>query len=87
METNLAAFVAAFSTLGYEPCADGALEDGFEKVAIYESPQGVEHASRQLRTGRWTSKLGNREDIEHESPTELEGDLYGEVKQYMRRPA
>ena len=37
MESDVAAFVAAFSTLGYEPCTDGTLEDGFEKIAIYRS--------------------------------------------------
>ena len=87
MESSLAAFVAAFSAIGYERCADGALEDGFEKVAIYQSPYGVQHMARQLRTGWWTSKLGSLEDIEHASPTELEGIEYGAVVQYMRRAA
>ena len=87
MESDLAAFTTAFSTLGYAPCADGALEDGFEKVAIYQSPRGIQHAARQLSTGRWTSKLGGLEDIEHASPAELEGAEYGEVVQYMRRAA
>ena len=85
MESSLVAFVAAFGTLGYEPCADGALEDGFERVAIYESPDGVQHAARQLSTGWWTSKVGTLEDIEHASPAELEGTEYGKVVQYMRR--
>ncbi len=75
----------AFGALGYEPCADGLLEDGFEKVAIYQSPSGVQHMARQLQTGWWTSKLGQLEDIEHETPAELEGDIYGVVVQYMRR--
>lgn len=42
--------------------------------------------ARQLPTGRWTSKLGGSEDIEHASPTELEGDMYGTVVLYMRKP-
>ena len=53
---GLDAFVAAFATLGYERCSDGILEDGFEKIAIYQSSDGVQHASRQLNTGYWTSK-------------------------------
>ena len=81
----MSAFVKAFGTLGYEPCTDGVLEDGFEKVAIYQSPSGIQHMARQLHTGRWTSKLGQLEDIEHETPAELEGDIYGIVVQYMRR--
>ena len=88
MESDVAAFVAAFSTLGYEPCTDGTLEDGFEKIAIYRSPSGIQHAARQLGTGKWTSKLGSLgslEDIEHVSPAELEGAEYGQVVRYLRR--
>ena len=86
MEYGLAAYIAAFHTLGYEPCADGSLEEDFEKVAIYESPSGyVVHMARQLPTGRWTSKIGQLEDIEHASPAELEGREYGAVVQYMQR--
>ena len=87
MKSDLAAFVTAFGTVGYEPCADGALEDGFEKVAIYQSPSGIQHGVRQLSTSWWTSKLGGLEDIEHASPAELEGTEYGDVVQYMRRAA
>jgi hypothetical protein len=84
---SLDAFVPAFATLGYERCSDGILEDGFEKIAIYQSSDGVQHASRQLNTGYWTSKLGRLEDIEHSSPAELEGSDYGAVVQYIRREA
>ena len=87
MESDLAGFVAAFGTLGYEPCGDGALEDGFEKISLYQSPSGVQHAARQLSTSRWTSKIGRLEDIEHTSPAELEGTRYGVVVQYLRRAA
>ena len=86
MKASVQAFVAAFATLRYEPCDDGNLEEEFEKVAIYGLSHGaVKHMARQLRTGRWTSKLGKLEDIEHGSPSELEGNEYGFVIQYMRR--
>jgi hypothetical protein len=42
------------------------------------------HAARQLLSGKWTSKLGRWQDVEHE----LEGlvcDRYGTVKQVMKR--
>ena len=85
-EVTLSAFIAVFAALGYEPCDDGALEEKTEKVAIYTLPEGwPTHAARQLPTGRWTSKLGYEEDIEHRSPAELEGVVYGAVVQYMRR--
>ena len=78
--------VAAFESLGYISCDNGDPECGFEKVAIYESHNGgVSHMARQLPSGKWTSKLGQLEDIEHENPDELEGEQYGTVTQYMKR--
>lgn len=85
-EETLTAFVAAFATLGYQPCPDAELESGFEKVALFASDDGIPtHAARQLPSGRWTSKLGFLEDIEHGLGA-LEGDLYGRVVQVLRRP-
>src|SRR5262245_4674501 len=63
---TLAAFQEAFATLGYVPCADEGLEAGFEKVALFADAKGIPlHAARQRPGGLWTSKLGEREDIEH----------------------
>jgi hypothetical protein len=47
--------------------------------------QGVPtHAARQVAADRWTSKLGELEDIEH-SLRDLEGAVYGSVVQIMKR--
>jgi hypothetical protein len=43
------------------------------------------HVAGQLVTGRWTSKLGESEDIEH-GLRDLEGDVYGVVVLVMQRP-
>ena len=86
MNTSVAAFEEAFRVLGYERCPDGAPEEGFEKIAIYELNSEVTHIARQLTTGQWTSKIGYLEDIEHASPAELEESDYGKVVEYMRRP-
>ena len=43
------------------------------------------HAARQLPSGRWTSKLGFLEDIEH-ALHDLEGTEYGAVVLVMKRP-
>jgi hypothetical protein len=84
---TVAAFVAAFATLGYGPCAGEAAEAGWERIALYASTDGVPtHAARQLPNGRWTSKLGRREDIEH-GLHDLAGAFYGTVVQIMKRPA
>ena len=86
---TLDAFVAAFGTLRYKKCANGNPEPNMEKVAIYVDATGLPtHMARQLPSGRWTSKLGEWEDIEHRNPLVLEGvgpERYGTVGQYLRR--
>jgi hypothetical protein len=75
-ERTLTAFIEAFATLDYAPCTDGALESGWEKVAIYAKDEGPTHAARQLENGRWSSKLGPDDDIEHR-PKGLVSAVYG----------
>ncbi|MBM4124822.1 MAG: hypothetical protein FJ246_07725 [Nitrospira sp.] len=86
LQETLEAFVQAFAALGFAHCDDPRIEDGFEKIAIYIDDNGQPtHAARQLPTGRWTSKLGKCEDIEHE----LEGltaSCYGSVARILKRP-
>jgi hypothetical protein len=85
-EETLAAFMAAFATLGYFPCDNADQEPGFEKVALFAGPDGVPtHAARQLPSGRWTSKLGFLEDIEH-ALHDVSGEHYGAVIQLLKRP-
>ena len=71
--------------MGFEPCEDDSLETGFLKVALYGSFEFYTHAARQLADGRWTSKLGRSEDVEHEHPDAIAGGIYGEVVQYLKR--
>ena len=83
---TLAAFVSAYSLLGYAPCSTPQAEPGYEKVALFAAADGIPtHASRQLPSGRWTSKLGEGEDIEHDLQ-DIGGAIYGSVVQLMRRP-
>ncbi len=85
-EATLDAFQAAFALLGYVVCTSEDVETGFEKVAIFVDARGKPtHAARQLATGRWTSKLGRMEDIEHELH-DLEGVIYGSVSLILKRP-
>jgi hypothetical protein len=85
-QETLDAFRAAFATLGYMVCDDAGLEPGYEKIALFADAKGEPaHAARQLPTGRWTSKLGELEDLEH-ALHDLEGSDYGSVVQIMKRP-
>jgi hypothetical protein len=79
------AFIALFIDLGYQECATGDLEKGFEKVAIFADANGdPTHAARQLPNGRWKSKLGSWEDIQH-SLYGLEAGDYGKAVRFLRR--
>lgn len=83
-EETLAAFQAVFASLGYAVCVGSDLEQEFDKVAIYALAGVPTHAARQLPSGRWTSKLGLRQDIEHDLH-DLDGDAYGRAELFMRR--
>lgn len=82
---GLEALELAFRSLGYEPCPDGTAEAGVEKVALYARGQFYTHTARQLPSGRWTSKLGRLEDIEHDTPDDVAGGVYGDVASFMKR--
>lgn len=80
-------FLLAFATLGYETCATAELEAGFEKVALYVDETGEPtHAARQVESGAWSSKIGEWEDIEHNTLRAMEGPAYGRAAQFLKRP-
>ncbi|GJL77144.1 MAG: hypothetical protein NPINA01_01330 [Nitrospinaceae bacterium] len=85
---TLESFIRAYQDIGYYPCFNDNFERDFQKVAIFVDSNGAPtHAARQLSNGKWTSKLGDEVDIEHE----LEGvagqkSPYGNVAQILKRP-
>jgi len=85
-DSGIGDLVLAFRSLGYDESPDGSFEVGFEKLAIYGSGFMYTHAARQLPDGRWTSKLGQLEDITHSTTEALESSDYGKVVQFMKRP-
>jgi hypothetical protein len=89
-EETVEGFLRLFVYFGYEQCHDGALEEGYEKIAIYALRQAdgslsPQHFARQLPNGNWTSKLGDFEDIEHHLLESLNGASYGTPVCYVRR--
>jgi hypothetical protein len=83
-EESVPSFEQALGTLGYEVCLSEEMEEGFEKIALFADAAGLPtHAARQLPSGRWSSKLGEREDIEH-NLHDLSGEEYGSVVRVMR---
>ena len=84
-EVTREAFIAAYESIGYEECKSPDLEKGFDKVVIYLLNGIPTHATKQLRDGRWKSKLGPWEDIEHNTLKAVEEYIYGKAAIYMRR--
>ncbi|HEX4644075.1 MAG TPA: hypothetical protein VH598_00545, partial [Verrucomicrobiae bacterium] len=47
----------------------------------------ITHAAIQTEDGKWRSKLGDFEDIEHNLLSSLEGTWYGTVtSKFLKRP-
>jgi hypothetical protein len=84
-EESLEALAELYQSLGYDPCADANLEPGYEKVAVYALGAEPTHAARQMSDGRWTSKLGPQQDIEHDTLESLSGPCYGKPVRFFRR--
>lgn len=84
IQENLEAFKKLFEKLGYQECSDSTLEEGYFKIAIFVANGKPTHAARQLENGKWASKLGTIEDIEHIEKG-LEGLLYGVIQLFMKR--
>ena len=74
-----------FAGEGFSLCDDDGLDPGYEKIAIYALVGQFTHVARQLKDGRWTSKLGALEDITHPSLASLSEGIYGFVHCIMRR--
>jgi hypothetical protein len=71
---------------GFEDCNDGDLEEGVEKLAIFANKSGeFKHVARQLKDGHWTSKMGDYEDISHNTLETVSGGAYGQVALFLKR--
>jgi hypothetical protein len=82
---TLAAFHELFASLGFSEWTAEDADSGFEKIALFANDDALPlHSAWQLPSGRWASKLGECEDIEHELH-DLEGEAYGTVVMLMKR--
>jgi hypothetical protein len=80
-------FISYFKKQGFIVCkpSESDLESGFEKIALYARSDSPQHLARQLNNGKWTSKCGEWEDIEHDLK-DVAGLSYGEVVKIFKRP-
>ncbi len=82
---DVAAYRAAFETLGFVEDKTETYIRGIERIALFSKGNTPTHAARQLNEYQWTSKLGKGEDMTHPLRA-LYGELYGEVALIMSRP-
>jgi|ERR1700677_1055722 hypothetical protein len=76
-----------FGKHNFVPCGfDSGLEAGYEKVVFYSDDNGVPtHFARQLSNGKWTSKIGAYNDIEHDTLECLISETYGKPGIVLKR--
>lgn len=87
-KAGIAYLVAAYAAHGFEACPkqEGCIFDhAYDKIVLYERNAEWTHAARLLEGGKWTSKLGNIQDIIHPTPESLICTTYGEPMVYMKR--
>ena len=92
-DCDISFLIEVFALKGFVVCDSWEHEEGFRKIALYveDDTTNYTHAARELvgdkkTCGKWTSKLGKANDIQHMSPYSIEGDAYGVVHCIMRRP-
>jgi hypothetical protein len=83
-EETVACFVEAYQSRGFEVC-EPELEPEFERIVIYTLNGIPTHAARQIENGKWVSKLGPWEDIEHNTAKAVEEYIYGKATAYMKK--
>ena len=85
---GIAYLIAAYMAVGFRVCSkrDGRTPDPqYEKIVVYRRGDEGEHAAKLLDSGRWSSKIGDLEDLEHWTPESLSGRCYGQPFRYMKR--
>jgi hypothetical protein len=70
---------------GFEICKNADFDDKYEKIAIYGLEDEFLHVAIQLQNGKWSSKIGEYEDIEHNSLKAVGGGRYGYPIIFMQR--
>src|ERR1035437_2064766 len=77
-DNNVQKYIKYFTELGFIKTENSQFVKDVQKIAIYANEnKDFVHVARQLNNGKWTSKLGEWEDIEHTTLEVLAGDSYG----------
>jgi hypothetical protein len=84
-EVTVHAFEQLLAHKGYRESATEQPEDGKHKIALFVTADGrPTHMASQLKTGRWSSKIGQNVDVEHDL-ADLFGPQYGGLHKVYER--
>ena len=83
-DSTVEGYVGVCELHGFAPSESDGFKPGYEKIAIFEDEEGISHACRTDRIGRWKSKLGVGPDIDHDTLSDL-GDTYGRVVKILEK--
>lgn len=78
--------IAAFEYFGFVVCDNRLVEDGFDKVALYQKNGEWQHAAVIEEDDLYHSKMGVWWDVVHRSGDLFHDDAYGDIYAYMKRP-
>lgn len=70
---------------GFEICLNSDLEESIEKIAIFGEENEFLHVAIQIQDGKWKSKMGEFEDIQHNTLKAVSGKRCGFPLIYMAR--
>ncbi len=84
-EYSISAYRAVYESLGYNQVSNENFDPTSHKVAVFAKAGIPTHASRQVDTGDWTSKIGRNVDIEH-TLQGLVGNTYGIIDVILKKP-
>lgn len=85
-DENLNSLVEAFEYFGFSVCDNGHIEEGFDKVALYEKDGKWQHAAIIEDENLYHSKMGVWWDIVHRGGDLFHDEAYGDIYKYMKRP-
>ncbi len=84
-DMSLDSLITAFEYLGFEACdMDDSIENGYDKVVLYQKNDEWQHAARVVEVNKYHSKFGESFDGTHSSGDVLEIE-YGNPYQVMKR--
>ena len=70
---------------GYCVCSKSDAQQSDVAIVLYRDEGEYTHIAWRLPSGKWTSKFGKWQDIEHDHPEDVAEGIYGEISDYLHQ--